>query len=382
MSLIDSRREKRNCRPIPRVAVNVSSFSETGRTCLSRAIIEGERRWCGNEGEEATGARVTLTLREMQASCLDVRTKLCPHMDDEERKRAKQALRDAHVAFEVQHDKYKEKAKQAELARAGNSAATQAAQTATQHDQQPSELPGTPQRTSSALDSGVVYDPAASGWGLLKSPSSNVEGMSLQEANEKADEKLLEARKQRAKDVVDRWLDHTVDFNAEFPPMQGKAPRPSKPDLIRDLMYLPIGNLYAKMLDDKTTEVRARIARAVPTRACTQRGIRALDTSSAHSSRSHDEQVKFGFLPRMAGCSKGQIGALMAESFCERMLSKANIVMTDGNTLLGDEELKMLVILKVNSEFMTWARSKTKYGEHLNRKGLVNGHPVVDKDQD
>ena len=30
---------------------------------------------------------------------------------------------------------------------------------------------------------------------------------------------------------------------------------------------------------------------------------------------------KFGFLPRMAQASKGQIGALNAESFCERCLS-------------------------------------------------------------
>ena len=53
----------------------------------------------------------------------------------------------------------------------------------------------------------------------------------------------------------------------------------------------------------------------------------------------------FGFLPYMAGCSDGQIGALNAESFAERVISGANLVMTDGNTLLGDKELEMLLRL-------------------------------------
>ena len=35
---------------------------------------------------------------------------------------------------------------------------------------------------------------------------------------------------------------------------------------------------------------------------------------------------RFGFLPAMASCSTGQIGALMAESFCERILSCAKQV--------------------------------------------------------
>ena len=47
----------------------------------------------------------------------------------------------------------------------------------------------------------------------------------------------------------------------------------------------------------------------------------------------------------MAGCSKGQIGALKAESFCERVLSQANLVMNEGNTLLSDAELDMPVVL-------------------------------------
>ena len=59
----------------------------------------------------------------------------------------------------------------------------------------------------------------------------------------------------------------------------------------------------------------------------------------------------------MASCSRGQLGALNAESFCERALSCANLVVTDGNTLLGDEEVEMLVILRMNRKFMEFMRT-------------------------
>ena len=62
--------------------------------------------------------------------------------------------------------------------------------------------------------------------------------------------------------------------------------------------------------------------------------------------------IQYGYLPAMASCSKGQLGALNAESFCERCLSCANMVVTDGNTLLPDEDVKMLVILRMNVHFI------------------------------
>ena len=59
----------------------------------------------------------------------------------------------------------------------------------------------------------------------------------------------------------------------------------------------------------------------------------------------------------MASSSKGQLGALNnAESFCERCLSCANMIVTYDNPLLYDEELTMLVILRMNSHFMEFTR--------------------------
>ena len=64
----------------------------------------------------------------------------------------------------------------------------------------------------------------------------------------------------------------------------------------------------------------------------------------------------YGHIPRMAGASYGQIGALNAESFNERVLRCAGHVLTEGNTLLGHEELEKLVILRMNKDFMIFMR--------------------------
>ena len=43
------------------------------------------------------------------------------------------------------------------------------------------------------------------------------------------------------------------------------------------------------------------------------------------------------------------------------MLRCAGHVLTEGNTLLGDEELEMLVVLRMNRNFMRFMREK--YGD-------------------
>ena len=63
-------------------------------------------------------------------------------------------------------------------------------------------------------------------------------------------------------------------------------------------------------------------------------------------------------------------------SFCERVLSCANDVLTEGNTLLGDEELEMLIILRMNREFMVFMR---EHYSHLVKEPF--GRTIV-KDKD
>jgi len=52
----------------------------------------------------------------------------------------------------------------------------------------------------------------------------------------------------------------------------------------------------------------------------------------------------------MATCSKGSIGSLLGSTFCERISSCANQVLTLGNTFLGDGEMEKLVMCRVNRD--------------------------------
>ena len=77
--------------------------------------------------------------------------------------------------------------------------------------------------------------------------------------------------------------------------------------------------------------------------------------------------------------SYGQIGALNAESYCERPSASSDapgtIVLTEGNTLLKDEDLEMLVILRMNRDFMKFMRELYNY---LTKQTF--GRTVVDPD--
>ena len=55
--------------------------------------------------------------------------------------------------------------------------------------------------------------------------------------------------------------------------------------------------------------------------------------------------AKFGYLPMMAVTT---LGALNAESFCERVLSCVKLVVSDLHVRLKVEEIRMLVMLRMN----------------------------------
>ncbi len=69
----------------------------------------------------------------------------------------------------------------------------------------------------------------------------------------------------------------------------------------------------------------------------------------------------FGLLPLMAGCCDGQIGALNAESYSERINSAAKIIMTNQNTRLNDEDLERLTVLRMNRDFIVFMRDNYFY---------------------
>ena len=80
-----------------------------------------------------------------------------------------------------------------------------------------------------------------------------------------------------------RGLALGIDYTTYFPDL----PKVNVLDLIEDLMFVDMGIVYSNIV------------------------------------KSDPQREKYGWLPVMAGCSVGQIGALMAESFCERVISKS-----------------------------------------------------------
>ena len=91
------------------------------------------------------------------------------------------------------------------------------------------------------------------------------------------------------------------------------------------------------------------------------------------------ERERFGWIPLMACCSQGQLGALTAESFCERLISIANDVLDEGNTKLSDEEIEMLTLLKANRKFMDYMRTSSKYKSSLMEQF---GKTIINESQD
>ena len=76
--------------------------------------------------------------------------------------------------------------------------------------------------------------------------------------------------------------------------------------------------------------------------------------------------------------ASAHLGALNAESFCGRVLWAASHVLTEGNSLLHDEELEMLVILRMNREFMRFMRHN--HGELIRESSKRFNKTVIEID--
>ena len=68
----------------------------------------------------------------------------------------------------------------------------------------------------------------------------------------------------------------------------------------------------------------------------------------------------FSQLVAMCKNSHCQLGTLSSQSFCERMNSVANLVITKNRTKMGDELLHKLVVLHINGRFMEACRRNGK----------------------
>jgi hypothetical protein len=132
-----------------------------------------------------------------------------------------------------------------------------------------------------------------------------------------------------------------VDWPAVFPEAKlGPGPL----DLVWDLMPLDMGWFFNKLISEDV------------------------------------DRAKYGFLPMLAWSGDGQLGTLNAESFADRIISGANPVMNDGNTLLGNKYLEMMVVLRMNRKFMEFMREH--YFEEIKAKQPFNMTVVEEPEAD
>ena len=293
---------------VPRKAVAIDALSQMGQTARVRATLEGERRWCGNESEELTGAPVNMGKAELLCTLLDKRTLGCHHITGEQRKEAYHIFCDEYVKFSMQVYKFEvEEIERARVEREKLAAAAAAAVGGIV-----GEVVVKPERaSSSALKSGHIFQ------GTSWSDDDDEEAEEEQEVEEVAKEAVA---LKEAKKVLKNWKNFKVDWLDMYADLKANGKANDELDLVEDLMNLDMGMLYTH--------------------------LEKMDTG----------RQLYGWIPSMACNSVGQLGALSAESYCERVLSCANTVVTKGNTLLSDEEVEMLVVLRMNRDFMAFMR--------------------------
>ena len=85
----------------------------------------------------------------------------------------------------------------------------------------------------------------------------------------------------------------------------------------------------------------------------------------------------------MATCFKGSIGSLLASSFCERINSCANQVLTLGNTRLSDDEMEKLVMCRMNRDFIVFMRKN--YPQVADKQfefGILTAEDIEEKEDE
>ena len=333
---------------LPRVKKPFDSFSAVGRQCWLRAIVELQRRFCGNKlnvplptknnfwkfrynqlefpesvsvqqhlilNQNFDEASPVITNRELIAMCLDLRlvVDVSQYISID---KAIKATRTAYIEFFCNAEEYKRRS-----CEGGNNAGSSL--NLEQDQQQSKSTPST------------MNDEGLNAWELFLGKNLSVDEPVISDGELLSREDLETLGGNEFDSILPEWIKYarSIDWRKEFgDELKDSLNDGEAIDVVDHLLPLNIGKLYVK----------------------------------AH------RMNKFGYLPSMASSSSGQLGALMAESYCERIISVGNMISTDRNVLLNDDELEMLVVLKMNKEFIEFMRNnyaheiKKKFGQRFN----------------
>ena len=275
---------------------------------LQRAIVEVERRFCGNTHDHETFSEqgvaqgdVSWSDREKASAFLDMRLLLkASVMDANGWKESKNLLRTFYIEYYVNCKAYERKIESDKEASSVNNMAE--AETA----------------VGSSVDSGeealekVCIDSDSDD---EDDESINTNPISSIQQLKAADE---EAGKTEFKAVSKKWsLYGNFLTDDKWRMLYPKLQKDRKLDMVEDLMPLSLKPLMEDII------------------------------------QYHNNNDKcFGYLPVMVGCSKCQLGAFNSQSFAERINSAANQINTKDRLRMDPDLIDKLVTIRMNKSFM------------------------------
>jgi hypothetical protein len=285
--------------------VSLEDMTEVGRTCKWRATLEAERRYCGNASNDLNDEPVVRTDRDKLAVMLDPRTLIslskCGVTKDE-RPLLLSALKEEYVKYGSKALLYQKERKAASIADAEQIVV----------ESEKKKMIVAAQVDTLGLDSDSDDEKCSPGDG----PSSCDESQNEIKLGE--------------------------EFDAVYKRYKNACKALSWKELFPNLPWAKTGFEFPFSLWDVDM-------------GCVMKKLIKQDPDKKH----------FGHLPMMAIASRGSIGGFLASSFCERINSCANLILTDGNSLLSSDEINMLVTLRMNRKFMQFMRENhAKDGLH------------------
>lgn len=275
------------------------TLTPVAQEARKRATLEGERRFCGNKGEELTGKPVVMTKRDKLATLLDPRTANCLNLLGRTALllEMRSVLLEAYVKFGLCVLEHRD--------------------------------PVPPASTSATAAPVVAADPSAVGPAPVTSAWSDDED---EDDTPVVGDPVAELKAKRKADLTAEFPSKFKNYRKaaesinwrELATKHGINDLPAEGQIEPlDLWKIPMGLVLKSMFFDTDP----------------------LGTS-------------FGFLPKMAVASEGSIGSLLASSFPERIISVANQTVHKGNTLLSADEVDMLTVLRMNVKWINHMRKK------------------------
>ena len=300
---------------------SVSLLNPISKEVRRRSALEAERRFAANETEELTNDDPVLDRSTMLATLLDPRTATCMHLPEHGRpalvKHMIELLKEEYIVYGINAFNFHESNKIVDVDAAA-SPASPADSAATGAGAAAASEPRPPPAKANAF--GFDDEEPAMEVEIDEPSTADVQSARRDRDQLKKDLAAQFQRVHRSYVIFCQYLDWPTLFPELNLPADGDY------GLIDDLIE---ADIVTKVID-------LMIARD-PTRE------------------------KFGFLPYMATGSKASVGSHLASSFAERINSAANLILTTGNTLLADDEVDMLCVLRMNRAFMQYMRDNYGY---------------------